>query len=452
MTFTAIDFETANYKRQSVCSIGLAIVEDFQIVKTFTKLIKPTPNYFENINISIHGISPDMVESEPTFLELWDEIKPYIENQQLVAHNASFDFSALRSVLDFFQIPFPTLDYYCSMRISKSVYPGLLNYQLPTVCKHININNLSHHNATSDALACANIMIQICKENQVTSLEELEARIGFSKGKIFPNSYFPFTHSVGKSSLSKHIFDILPETSTFDTEHPFYEKRVVFTGELTKLSRNDAKQIVANIGGIIKPDNLSSKSNYLVVGTLDYNRFGKGFKSAKLKNAEEFISHGNDLEIISEDDFFRMVHSENTAFEITLSQIEDDSNKFLKRNKYNDFSGKNIYFSSDLSIERTIAFQHVGNCSGYGHDYDTDVIPNSDYFIISEKLIFELNNGIKNKSILDFEKIRNEAQNHGDLKSIKLISETTFFTYLEKRMRFQKGEIKMNIYEWEINN
>ena len=67
MKFIAIDFETANFKRQSVCSIGLAVVENFEVVKTINRLIKPTPNYYEAINMSIHGITPEMTENEPTF-------------------------------------------------------------------------------------------------------------------------------------------------------------------------------------------------------------------------------------------------------------------------------------------------------------------------------------------------------------------------------------------------
>lgn len=450
MKFIAIDFETANFKRQSVCSIGLAVVENFEVVKTINRLIKPTPNYYEAINMSIHGITPEMTENEPSFSDLWNEIKPFIDNNKLVAHNASFDFSALRYVLDSYQINYPSLDYYCSMLLSKKVFPGLVNYQLPTVCKHLGIDGLSHHDAESDAVACANVMIGICKAHNVSSLGDLEQKLEFSKGEIYPNSYNPFSCYLRKISTNRQLFNIVPETTEFDEEHPFYGKRVVFTGVLSKLSRNDAKQIVANIGGIINPDNLSSKTNYLVVGTYDYNQYGEGFKSSKLKNAEEMIAQGKELEIISEIDFFRMVHSETTSFEIKTEQIDKDSEAFLKRNKYNDFSNKKVYFSSDLSIERTTAFQHVGNCSGYGHDYDIDEIPTSDYFVISDKLIADLNNGIKNKSIIDFEKLRNEAQNRGNLSSVKLISESTFGEYIERRVKFQKGEIKMAIYEWEI--
>lgn len=447
MNFTTIDFETANFKRQSVCSIGLAIVEDFQVVKTVNRLIKPTPNYYENINMSIHGITPEMTENEPTFLELWEEIKPYLENQAVVAHNAAFDFSALRYSLDTYNIEYPNLDYYCTMLLSKKTFPGLINFQLPTICNHLEINNLSHHDALSDAIACANIMIEIGKKYEVNSLIELEKKLKFSKGEIFPNSYYPFSCSVKNSSPRTQLFEIVPETTKFDKEHPFYEKRVVFTGALSKLSRNDAKQIVANIGGIINPDTLSKKTNYLVVGIYDYNKYGEGFKSSKLKKAEEYIKEGNDLEIISEVEFFKMIHSEETSFEISVDKINEDSDELLWRNKYNDFSGKNVFFSSDLSMERHTAFQLVGDCSGYGHDYDLDEISNSDYFVIADKLIADLKNGIKNKSIIDFEQIRNDAQNRGNVNAIKLISENTFLEFMGRRIKFQNGEIEMNIYE-----
>ena len=452
MNFIALDFETANFKRQSVCAIGLAIVENNEIVKTIYKLIKPTPNYYENINMSIHGIKPEMTENEKTFDELWDEIKIYFENKTIVAHNAAFDLSALRYVLDSYNIPYPTLGYYCSMLTSKNMYSGLTNYQLPTICKHFNINNLSHHNAVSDATACAQIMLEILKDKKLNSLEELEKKFNFRKGVLYRSSYNPFSCCGRKPLPYKTLFEIKVDETSFDEEHPFYQKRVVFTGTLSNLGRTDAKSIVERIGGIVNPENLNSKTNYLVVGTYDYTQYGEGYKSGKLKKAEELIAQGKDLEIISENNFFSMIHSEDVSFEITLEQIENDSKKFLERNKYNDFSGKNIYFSSDLSLDRLEVFQMVGYCSGYGHDYDVDEIANSDFFVISTKLIEDLRNGIKGKVIIDFEHIRNKTQKRGDLKAIKLISEKCFLEYIERRKRFQNGEIKMNIFEPKIKN
>ncbi len=82
------------------------------------------------------------------------------------------------------------------------------------------------------------------------------------------------------------------------------------------------------------------------------------------------ILNGQDIEIISENDFFKMIHSEKTKFEITLEQIEEDSNILLKRKKYNELSRKDVFFTTELEKGRFEAFQLVGDCGGYGHDYD----------------------------------------------------------------------------------
>jgi len=243
--------------------------------------------------------------------------------------------------------------------------------------------------------------------------------------------------------------DISPQTTEFDNEHPFFEKYIVFTGALSNLNRADAMQMVANVGGFIKPNNLTQKTNYLVVGNYDFGHYGEGFKSSKLQKAEQYIQKGLDIEIISENDFFKMVHSEQTKFEITLNQIVKDSELLLKRNKYNEFSKKDVFFTSDLSIEKTQAFQMVGNCSGYGHDYDLST--ETSFIIISNFTIEKLKHGTKTESILEIEQLRNKAQNRGEVKGIKLIDETTFYEYMKRREQFQRNDIIMNVNEFDVD-
>lgn len=48
--FVAIDFETANGYRSSVCSVGLIIVRDGEITEKIYELIKPEPNYYNYWN------------------------------------------------------------------------------------------------------------------------------------------------------------------------------------------------------------------------------------------------------------------------------------------------------------------------------------------------------------------------------------------------------------------
>ena len=104
MNFIAIDFETANEKRASACSLGITVVKNNKIIEEKYWLIKPKPFRFESRNIIIHGIREEDVINEKEFDELWPEIKPYLENNLVIAHNASFDFSVLRNTLDLYNL------------------------------------------------------------------------------------------------------------------------------------------------------------------------------------------------------------------------------------------------------------------------------------------------------------------------------------------------------------
>ena len=116
MNFTAIDFETAVGARNSICQIGMVIVRDGVITKTITQLIQPPHNEYFYRNIQIHGITPEMTRNAPYFYQVWDKIKPYIENQLIVAHNAVFDISCLKSTLEYYNIPIPNFNQACTYR------------------------------------------------------------------------------------------------------------------------------------------------------------------------------------------------------------------------------------------------------------------------------------------------------------------------------------------------
>lgn len=172
MDFVAIDFETANYSRTSACSIGLVVVESGKIVQTLHKLIQPVPNYYVPAFIDIHGITPAQTNGQPTFEEHWAELQPYFQDRDLIAHNASFDFGVLGSTLQYFDIAKPLLNYYCSVVISRRVFPELPNHRLNTVSDYLQVQ-LIHHDAESDAIAAAKIVIEAGKRTKVKSIAEL---------------------------------------------------------------------------------------------------------------------------------------------------------------------------------------------------------------------------------------------------------------------------------------
>lgn len=94
--FAAIDFETANKERSSVCSVGIVIVRNGEITEKLYRLIRPYPNYYSYWNTQVHGLTFQDTACAPTFPEVWKEIDPIIARLPLVAHNSPFDEGCLK--------------------------------------------------------------------------------------------------------------------------------------------------------------------------------------------------------------------------------------------------------------------------------------------------------------------------------------------------------------------
>ena len=97
--FAAIDFETANEQRTSVCSVGVVIVRDGEIVDNYYSLIRPEPEYYSYWNTRVHGLTLADTAEAPVFPVVWQEIAPLIEGLPLGAHNKGFDESCLKAVV-----------------------------------------------------------------------------------------------------------------------------------------------------------------------------------------------------------------------------------------------------------------------------------------------------------------------------------------------------------------
>lgn len=155
--FAAIDFETANYKRDSACSVGVVVVRNGMIVDKFYSLINPGTSWF--CFTDIHGLTKEDTDDAPGFPEVWARIVPMIEGLPLVAHNCSFDRSCLMALCKRYGIPYPDYTFHCTCSRAKIEIPGLENYQLHTVAAACGYDLTNHHEALADAEACAYIAI-----------------------------------------------------------------------------------------------------------------------------------------------------------------------------------------------------------------------------------------------------------------------------------------------------
>jgi len=182
MQFIALDFETANTLRTSICSVGLAFVEDGHIRETVSFYVKPEPYYFRDDFTELHGIGYAQTDNAPSFPALWKKIKPLLHEKKVIAHNAAFDFFVLNDTLKAHGLSFPNMEVHCSLRIARRCL-NLHQYKLNVLAEYYNIE-LKHHDAMSDASACANIALKLCAETKAPDLTTLTQMAGMEPGRF----------------------------------------------------------------------------------------------------------------------------------------------------------------------------------------------------------------------------------------------------------------------------
>lgn len=307
LDFVSIDFETANFFRGSPCAVGLTHVRDGVIQGSQERYIYQDD--FNGFNISIHGITPDDVADAPTFEETWPWLQSEIGDLPVVAHNAAFDTGVMRDALDEAFIPWPNLTYGCTLIMGRRTYE-LASYRLPFVAEAAGfpLDPDTHHKATHDATAAANIMLDIARRHETDDLAVLAESMGLRLGEITPDDWqgckLKSHHARPGFGVSVKDITINPDA---DPENPLYGMGVTFTGALGSMTRALAWQKVADCGGM-PLDGVNKKTNLLVFGHQDARMLAPGASlSSKFQKAITLKDKGQDIEIIGEDDFLTML-------------------------------------------------------------------------------------------------------------------------------------------------
>ncbi len=309
MRFTAIDFETANRDRASVCSVGLVVVEDGKLVRQFHQLIRPDPLRFDPFHVSIHRISEADVSNAPTFSDFWPQLWSLVSGP-LVAHNAAFDMSVLRQALAQAGRQHPDTEYLCTLVLSRIAWPNRSSYALNQLAHMLEIPHV-HHNAQEDARACALVALAACERLQADCLQGLCQGCGLQMGQLFADGHVPCSgaRSVRSNSPQRErcrAADVVATSDSLDLDGACCGKVFVFTGGLSAMPRRDAMQAVVDRGGSCR-DTVRADTDYLVLGQMGFVEYQAGVKTRKLMKVEELKAQGTPIEILSEDEFIRML-------------------------------------------------------------------------------------------------------------------------------------------------
>jgi len=168
ITFNAIDFEASTGLRTSACAVAIVRVEQAEIKEVWSTLIKPPNNYYSQMCIDVHGLTPQCTINAQPFHKIYPEIIKRIDGMPIVAHNARYDksvFDACRSAMFASDTLNMTEKWYCTYKLYKSIREDKSEgLKLNNLCDKYGIS-LNHHDATSDALACAHLFIHYLRNH-----------------------------------------------------------------------------------------------------------------------------------------------------------------------------------------------------------------------------------------------------------------------------------------------
>ncbi len=298
-SFTIIDIETTGLspKHDQIIELSALKVSDNVIIDSFSSLVKPTPDsnglYVDDFITSLTGITNEMLADAPDITPTLQKYLEFLGNDILIGHNVNFDINFIYDYSEkLFANPLSN-NFVDTMRISRRLHPEWATHALSMLSYSYHVDYANAHRSLSDChitLKCYDAL----RDDILSQYESLES--------------FKFCKN-NSSSQNNHKFrsaDIIATVKNIDTDNPLYGNVFVFTGGLEKMSRKVAMQAVVDCGGI-NADNVTRKTNYLVLGNNDYHPLIKDGKSTKQKRAESLKLKGQDIHIIPENVFYDML-------------------------------------------------------------------------------------------------------------------------------------------------
>jgi DNA polymerase-3 subunit epsilon len=284
MDFVALDVETANPDLASICQIGIVSFSDGTIVDKWCVFINPS-DYFDPWNVHIHGITAKQVKNAPDFRRIYPKLKSRIENK-VVAIYTPFDRVAVSRAIEKYALPPIDCQWLDVARVVRRAWEKFRRngYGLASVAAEFEIS-FEHHNALEDARAAGEILLRAIEHT------------GQDVGEWLVRAYRPISSSAGsaRSMIAREG----------NPQGPLAGEVLVFTGTLS-IPRRQAAELAANAGCSVA-NSVNRKTTILVVGDQDIRRLAGYDKSSKHRKAEALIAKGQNIRIIGEDDFFRLL-------------------------------------------------------------------------------------------------------------------------------------------------
>lgn len=287
--YTLIDLETTGLDStfDRIIEVAAIKIRNNTIVDKFQSLVNPKMHIYEFIT-ELTGINDEMVKDAPVLADVLPDFFNFIGDDIVIGHNVNFDIHFIYDKSEILLNKSFSNDFVDTMRLARWSLRDLEHHRLIDIVEHFNIPQTGSHRALSDCETTFECYKCLCAVINEIGIDECFK----SRRKRVP-SY-------------NDRFEELQSNVEADETHPLYQKICVFTGKLEKMTRMEAAQLVTNIGGICS-DELTKKTNFLILGNNDYCSNIKDGKSSKQKKAEKYKLKGCDIEILSESVFYDLL-------------------------------------------------------------------------------------------------------------------------------------------------
>jgi len=293
LNFLAIDFETANFDRASVCAVGLTKVVDDRVVSTESWFVRP-PTGLDFTNTYLHGIGPAHVATAPSWQETLARIRLLADGAPLVAYSP-FDKGVYNAANNLTETPASGFVFLDALAVVRH-HCQLASHRLPLVVEHFDLPGFVHHEAGADSLACALITMRVAEERGANSVEELWSSI--------PNRK---TTGVSRVRVYKKKAELPQPSAEADPAHPLFGEVVCFSGDLDSYTRPEAQDLVASFGAKVS-GSVTKKTTLVVMGGFDPATLRPGATlSTKIQRAQELAVAGQSVEIVTEQTFLEIL-------------------------------------------------------------------------------------------------------------------------------------------------
>ncbi|MDF2544396.1 MAG: exonuclease, polymerase epsilon subunit family [Herbinix sp.] len=366
--YVLFDLETTGLsKEDEIIEIGAIKVVDGKEIATFEELIKPN-NPIPPFATIINGITNDMVKDARNISEVLVDFLAFIEGFSLVGHNiSSFDIPFLNRKLKENMYAEIDNDYVDTQNYAKYRINDIEDYKLGTICKYFDINILDAHRAFADcrmnkecyerlaqiepkgyfnkdaktgnkkfciefcettiALQTLHVLLlEVIEDRLINEKEVVKLKDWLEKNSDLRGNYpFDRVFNVIEKSLEDNILmkeeleemlelftkytdPVKMETGTLNIKD-LAGKLVCLTGEFKYGQKTEVIKLLEMKNATCK-DNITTKTNILIVGGHGSASWKCGTYGGKIKKALEMQEKGLPIRIYDEDEVISRCMSE----------------------------------------------------------------------------------------------------------------------------------------------